>query len=418
MKQLLILGAGTAGTTLANRLLQGRLPSDWALTVVDPAAEHLYQPGLLFLPFGARDERRMLRPRAATLRPGGHWVQQAVERIDPDRKAVVLTDGESLPYDLLVIASGSEIHPEETEGMTGEAWNRDVFEFYTLEGALRLRDALARFERGRLVVDVVEMPIKCPVAPLEFVFLADAFFRRRGLRDRVEIVYATPLDGAFTKPVAARLLGGMLESRGIRVEPSFSASAVDGDSHLLRSWDGRELAYDLLVTIPTHKGAGLIEKSGLGDELAFVPTHPHTLAARDVADTFVIGDATNLPSSKAGSVAHFQSEVLEENLLRTIAGRSPIEDFDGHANCFIESGDGKALLIDFNYEVEPLPGRFPLPGIGPLTLLGESRFNHWGKLGFRWVYWHLLLPGRPIPIPHRMSLAGKDRRLLAGASKA
>ncbi len=251
------------------------------------------------------------------------------------------------------------------------------------------------------------MPIKCPVAPLEFLFLADAYFTQRGIRDRVELIYATPLNGAFTKPVAAHHLGAMLEQKGIKVESEYNTGEVDGDARILTSWDERELAYDLLVTVPTHMGAPFVEASGLGNEQAFVPTEPHSLFAKGHDNILVLGDATDLQSSKAGSVAHFQSEVIVENVLRTLRGDSPVEEFDGHSTCFIESGFGKALPIDFNYETEPLPGKFPLPWLGPMTLLEESRRNHWGKLAFRWVYWNMLLPGRPLPISGRMSMLGK-----------
>jgi sulfide:quinone oxidoreductase len=188
----------------------------------------------------------------------------------------------------------------------------------------------------------------------------------------------------------------------------FNVREVDDRGRALVSYDDRRVGYDLLVTVPVHKGAAFVEDSGLGNELGFVPTHPNTLAARKVEDVFVIGDATDVATSKAGSVAHFQSEVLEENLLRCIDGRSLDDGFDGHTNCFVESGFGKAILIDFNYEVEPLPGDFPFAGIGPLRLLKETRLNHLGKLAFRPVYWNLLLPARPLPfVPTKMSMAGK-----------
>ncbi len=406
MKNLLILGSGTAGTMVANQLI-GRLAGDWCVTVIDPEPDHLYQPGLLFLPFGARDEGKMVRPRSKTLRPGVAWHRDRVVGVDTESKKVLLAERGSLRYDLLVIATGSQIRPEETDGMLGDYWHRSIFDFYTLEGALALRDALERFDGGRLVLNVVEMPIKCPVAPLEFLFLADSYFTRRGIRDRVELVYATPLDGAFTKPVASKMLGNLLEAKGIRVEAELNAGSVDGENRILRSWDDREVPYDLLVTVPTHMGAEFLADSGLGDEVSFVPTHPHTLLAKGHNDIFVIGDATDLPSSKAGSVAHFQSEVVVENILRTLAGKPLDEGFDGHSNCFVETGNGRAVLIDFNYDVEPLPGTFPLPWVGPMTLLEESRRNHWGKLAFRWIYWNALLPGRPLPVPNRMSMRGK-----------
>lgn len=406
MKNLIILGAGTGGTMVANRAVR-MLPDGWSVTVIDPAGDHLYQPGLLFLPFGARDEIKLVRPRRKTLDTDVRWIRDEVQLVDPGERAVVLRHGESLRYDVLVIATGSHIHPEETEGMLHGHWRESIHDFYTLQGAQALREALARFQGGRLVVNVVEMPIKCPVAPLEFLFLADEFFTRRGLRDQVELLFATPLDAAFTKPACSKALAGLLERKGITVETLFNTGSVDGDGRILRSWDEREIPYDLLVSIPTHKGAAFLGDSGLGNELDFVPTERHTLLAKGHDRIFVLGDATDLPSSKAGSVAHFQSEVLVENLGRAIAGKSLEEGFDGHANCFIESGFGKALLIDFNYDVEPLPGRFPLPVVGPLKLLEESRLNHWGKLAFRPLYWNALLPGRPLPVSTRMSMAGK-----------
>jgi sulfide:quinone oxidoreductase len=404
MKHLVILGAGTAGTAVANRMAK-RLPSDWSVTVVDPSSRHLYQPGLLFIPFGGNDA--IERPRGGTLRPGITWVREPVSRVDPDARKVVLEAGAAIPYDLLVIASGARTRPEETPGVLGPGWRNTVHDFYTLEGARALRGAFARFAGGRLVVNVVEMPIKCPVAPLEFLFLADDEFTRRGIRDRVELVYATPLDGAFTRPACSRLLASLLTEKGITVETEFAAAEVDAEGKIVRSYDDRSIPYDLLVTVPVHKGAAFLEASGLGNDMAFVPTDPATLAAKEDDHIFALGDAADLPSSKAGSAAHFQAEVLQENLLATIAGRSPRSAFDGHVNCFIESGKGKALLVDFNYDTEPLPGVFPLPLVGPMPLLKEARRNHWGKLLFQWAYWNLLLPGRPIPISRRMSMAGK-----------
>ena len=417
MKRIVILGAGTGGTIVANRLIR-RLPSGWELTIVDPVQTHLYQPGLLFLPFGAQDEEKMMRPRSDTLAREVTWCKAAVEAIDKVAREVHLVGGDRVAYDLLVIATGAEVRPEMTEGMTGVGWRREVFDFYTLDGAIALRSALERFEGGRLVVNIVEMPIKCPVAPLEFAFLADDYFKRRGIRDRVDLVYATPLDGAFTRPMASRKLGHLLTEKKIVVESEFAAAKVDGERRVVSSYDGRELPYDLSVTIPTHGGAGFLGRSGFGDELDFVPTDRNTLAVKDAAGVFALGDATDLPSSKAGSVAHFQAEILTGNLLRAMRSEEPLPLFDGHANCFIETGAGKAMLIDFNYETEPLAGHYPLPGIGPFTLLGETRRNHWGKKAFRWMYWHGLLPGRPIPLPTKMSMTGKRRPAAIAANAA
>jgi sulfide:quinone oxidoreductase len=240
------------------------------------------------------------------------------------------------------------------------------------------------------------MPIKCPVAPLEFCFLADWYFTERGIRDKVELTYITPLDGAFTKPGASAALISLLEEKGVHLVTEFNTGEVRGDEGLLVGYDGREVPFDLAVVVPMHSGADYVGRSeGLGDELNFVPTDKGTLQSAAKPNVFAIGDATNVPASKAGSVTHFEGEVLVDNIVNFLAGEPLRRTFDGHANCFIETGFGKALLIDFNYDTEPLPGHFP--GRVGMPLMKESRLNHMGKLMFQWFYWHALLQGRDVP---------------------
>ena len=346
--------------------------------------------------------------RSRQLRRGVDYHSSEIESVDIDAQVVHLADGVQLGYDVLVIATGARLVPEETDGMIGRAWNENVFTFYSPEGATALAGALDEFDGGRLVVNIIDLPIKCPVAPLEFAFLADWYFTERGIRDQVELTYVTPLDAAFTKPVAAHTLGGLLEEKGVGLVTEFNTGEVDGESGRLISWDDREVPFDLLVTIPLHNGAAFVERSeGLGDALGFVPSDPATLQSTVRPNIFAIGDATNLPVSKAGSVTHFEGEVLTGNIVRFLDGEELDSSYDGHANCFIETGFQKALLIDFNYETEPLPGRFP-GGLGPMPLLKESRLNHLGKLMFQWLYWHALLPGREIPgISPEMTMSGK-----------
>ena len=404
-RQLVVLGAGTAGTMIVNRLRR-RLPRDaWDITVVDRDDVHPYQPGYLFLPFGRYSAEQVLRSRRAFLPEGVDLVLDEVERVDAEACTVELGDGDRLPYDYLVIATGTSPLPDQTPGMLGPEWRRSIFDFYTFDGALALATALERFDRGRLVVHVTDMPIKCPVAPLEFAFLAEAWLREKGLRDRVELVYVTPLPGAFTQPVASERLGALLEERTITVEPDFLVERVEAKT--LVSYDDREVPFDLLVTVPLNMGADFVARSGLGDELNYVPVDRHTLQSKAFANVFAVGDAADLPTSKAGSVAHFSVEVFVRNFLQLVAGEPMTGSFDGHANCFVESGDGKGLLIDFNYDTEPLPGTYPLPLVGPMALLKETRANHLGKLALRWVYWNVLLPGRPLPLPNHMSMVGK-----------
>lgn len=408
MKRIVILGGGTGGTMMAVKLRKALDPEDWSITVVDRDDRHIYQPGLLFIPFGLYSERDLYKPRSRFIPEGVTLALGELDAIDPDAQRVHLTDGRRLAYDLLIVATGSRIVPDEVEGMAGPGWQESVFDFYTPEGARALGYALQRFEGGRLVVHLTDMPIKCPVAPLEFAFLVDWYLREHRLREKTELTYVTSLDDAFTKPRAAQALRDLLARKGIEVESQFATGSVDGTTGVLKSWDERDVPFDMLVTIPIHRGSEVIARSGMGDHLDFLPTDPHTLQARDWPNIFAIGDATNVPTSKAGSVAHFEAEVLLDNVLRWIGDREPMPAFDGHANCFIETGFGKAVLLDFNYDTEPLPGKFPLPGIGPLTLLGESEANHWGKMAFRSVYWNLLLTGADMSaIGPGMSMAGK-----------
>jgi sulfide:quinone oxidoreductase len=406
-RHVVILGGGTGGTLAANRLRRRFRVEQLAITVVDQDDRHVYQPGLLFVPFGLTHVEDIVRPRQRQLRRGIDFVRQGIDHVDIDTGTVQLDDGTTLSYDVLVVATGATLVPEDTDGLTGPGWMDNVFTFYDPEGAAALGAALATFDGGRLVVNVVDMPIKCPVAPLEFCFLADWYFHERGIRDRVQLTYVTPLDGAFTKPVASEQLGAMLADRGIELVAEFNTGQVDGAGGRLVSYDEREVPFDLAVVVPLHSGAAYVGRSpGLGDELDFVQADERTLQAKAASNIFVIGDAANVPASKAGSVTHFEGETLVDNIANHLAGEPLVEGFDGHANCFIETGFHKALLIDFNYDHEPVPGHYP-SAVG-LPLLKESRLNHLGKLLFESVYWHGLLPGREIPgIGASMPAAGK-----------
>jgi len=407
VKKLVVLGAGLAGTMAVNRLRPHLDLDEWDITIVDQDDTHIYQPGLLFIPFGMYGADDVVRRRRDFIPSGVRMIVAPIERVDAEAQRVYV-NGHTLDYDYLIIATGTHPRPEQTPGLLGDAWRDTVHDFYTLEGATALADRLDRWDGGRIVVDVMELPFKCPVAPLEFVFLTDWWLQERGMRDRAEVVYVTPLSGAFTKPVSSRRLGHLLDEKKIGLEADFYTERVDADAGVVVSYDEREIPFDLLVTIPVNMGADFVGASGLGDELNHIPVDHKTFAAAGYPNVFAIGDAAELGTSKAGSVAHFASEVFTANFLRGIRGLPPLDEFDGHANCFIESGFGKAMLIDFNYTTEPLPGKFPLPGIGPFTLLEETEMNHWGKLMFRWTYWNVLLRGKDLPLPSRMLLAGKE----------
>lgn len=408
MKRLLILGAGTAGTMVANRLYRMLDQDEWKITIVDQEEKHYYQPGFLFIPFGMYSKNDVVKPKRDFIPSNVEMIVSPIEVIEPDHSRVKLArDGRYLNYDFLVIATGVQTHPERTAGLQEHEWYKSIYDFYTVDGAVALARKLRTWEGGRLVVNIVDNPIKCPVAPLEFIMLADWFFNEQGIRDRVELSLVTPLPGAFTKPVASRYLGNILEGKNIKVVPEFLIEHVDPDAKKIVSFDGDEIDYDLLVSIPLNVGSDVIARSEMGDELNTVRVDPHTFLSTKYPNVFALGDAAALPTSKAGSVAHFAVDVFSENFLRYIDGLPLLPTFDGHANCFIESGFGKGILIDFNYDVQPLPGKYPLPGVGPFSLLQESEMNHWGKMMFRWMYWNILLKGEEMPLPARMSMAGK-----------
>ena len=406
MKKLVILGAGCAGTMAANKLRRQLDREEWSITIIDKDDRHVYQPGLLFIPFGIYKADEVVRSRSEFISKGINFVVDEVVAVDVDKQLVETTAG-SYDYDKIIVCTGVELAPEEVPGMM-DGWQTKIFDFYTLDGAVNLEKGLRNFRGGKLVLNIAEFPFKCPVAPLEFVYLADWFFTERGLRDQVEIHFVTPLPGAFTKPKASAFFTKLIEEKNIKVTASYDLAEVDCTNNKIVSGAGDEIEFDLLVSIPPNVGARYLVKSGVAmDEVGYVKTNNHTLKAEQHDNMFVLGDTATLPTSKAGSVAHFSAEVMVENFIREINGEELREDFDGHANCFIETGFDKAALIDFNYEYEPLPGKFPLPGLGPFSLLGESKANHWGKMMFKWVYWNKLVSGEELPLEAQMSLAGK-----------
>ena len=409
MKRIIILGSGTAGTMMANHLHHRLDSSEWEIDIIDERKEHYYQPGYLFLPFDIYEPEDIIKPIKDFIPKRVNLINETIERVAPQEQYVSMINGDRLHYDILIIATGCKIAPEETEGMNGAEWQKSVFDFYTFEGALALRNKLREWEGGKMVVHITEMPIKCPVAPLEFAFLADSYFKHKNMRDQVELTFVTPLSGAFTKPKATAALEHLLEEKHIKIESDFAIERIDNEQKTIIDYGGRTIPFDLLVTVPTNKGDEVIARSGMGDDLNYVPTHKATLQSKVWENIFVLGDASDIPASKAGSVAHFEAEILTDNILHYIAGEPLKEEFDGHANCFVETGNGKALLIDFNYTHEPVEGTFPFPGIGPLRLMKESRINHMGKLAFRWIYWNMLLKGTHIPfVSATMSESGKQ----------
>lgn len=403
-KKIVVLGAGTGGTIISNNLRR-HLPPEWEITVIDRDDHHVYQPGLLFVPFGFQKVSSLVRSRKKYILPGVNFVIDEITRIDPEKR-VVTTRQHSFAYDFLVISTGCRIVPEENDGLM-DAWGKNAFSFYTIASAELLRRKLAEFQGGKLVLNIAEVPFKCPVAPIEFVFLMDWMCRKKGIRNKTEIELVTPLTGAFTKPKASAVFGEAAKEKNIKITPGFSLNEVNGKERFIESVQGEKVSYDTLVIIPSTQGDQVISDSGIDDGIGFVPTHHNTLQALKHERVYVIGDATNVPTSKAGSVAHYEADVVAFNIMAEIHGIKPEEIYDGHSTCFIVYSKGTSSLIDFNYKIEPLPGQFPMPKFGPFSLLKETKMNWKGKLGFEWLYWNVLLGGHNLGAPPTLVMAGK-----------
>ena len=329
MKNLVILGHGTGGTIIATKMRQKLSEKDWQITVIDRDWQHHYQPGWLFIPFGIYTAADCAKPKLKFVPPGVNFVLDEITEIDPVKKQVK-TKRDTYAYDWLVVATGCRIMPGEVEGMA-EGMGGDIHTFYSQEGAVALYDKLKYFHQGRVVINIAELPFKCPVAPLEFAFMADWFFTKNGVRENIEIELVTPLSAAFTKPVAAGILGKICEEKNIKVTPNYQIAQVDAANKVIKSYGDQEVPYDLLVAIPPNFGAQIIIDSGMGDPMGYVDTDHHTLKAKNYDYIYVVGDATNVPTSKAGAVAHYEADTIVGNLVREIDGQPPWPNYDGHA---------------------------------------------------------------------------------------
>jgi sulfide:quinone oxidoreductase len=409
MRKIVILGSGAGGTMVAANLRKELDDVEWQITLIDKDEQHHFQSGYLFIPFGIYSKDDVLKPKRDFVPTGVDFVVDNVIKVDTEQRRLETEKGDSYDYDWLVISTGCRIVPEEVEGMM-DGWREDVFDFYTLDGAVALSKKLKYFDSGKVVLNIAEFPFKCPIAPMEFVFMADWFFQVNGVRDKVEIELVTPIDNIFTKPVAAKALRAFADKKNIKVTPYFDLAKVNANEKTIESQKGEKVGYDLLVAIPPNFGAQAITDSGMGDPMGYMQVDQYTLKAQNMDRVYVLGDATNTPTSKAGSVAHYMSYTVVENLVREIDGHEALPSFDGHATCFLASGFEKAILLDFNYEVEPLSGKFPFPGMGPFSLLQDTFGNYWGKMMFKWVYWNLMMKGLDLPLEAQMNLAGKLRQ--------
>ncbi|WP_372912096.1 NAD(P)/FAD-dependent oxidoreductase [Salinigranum sp.] len=371
-QHIVVVGAGTGGSVLANRLADRLAPDidagDVEVTLVNESEMHVYKPVWLYVAFGKRDPEDGVRPVADLVDPRVSLRFSRVEGIDTDAKRLSLNGGDTLGYDYLVLATGARIVPDEVPGLA-EAGH----DFYSEEGSLALRDALADFTEGHLVLSVVGTPHMCPAAPLEFVLMADDWFRKRGIRDQIDITYTYPIQRVHGKPTIAEWAAPRMDERDIRAETFFNVESVDAERGVLQSMEGEELDYDLLVTIPPHDGVPMIREAGLGDD-GWVEVDRNTLEAVHAADVFALGDASDVPAPKAGSAAHYQAGVVADRLASLVDGGVPTATYDGKTVCFLEAGMDEATFVSFDYENEPY-------------LRPESRPVHWAKLAYNESYW-------------------------------
>jgi sulfide:quinone oxidoreductase len=374
--RVVIVGGGVGGTLLANVLVHKLKRREVDVTVIDETGRHVYQPGWLYLPFGEEEPRHLVKSERQLLRGSVNLVTTRADRIDPAAKMIHLADGAIVPYDSLVIATGARLAPEAVPGFAEGAHH-----FYSEEAALALREALEGFGGGRLVIGVADIPYKCPPAPLEFAFKVEEYLRKRGLRERTEIVYLSPINRVFTIESVSTFVTPMLEERGIAYETFFNTEAIDPAARRVTSLEGSDIDYDLLVMVPPHRGAGIVEASGLGDAQGWLPTDRGTLEVTGQTDVYGIGDATDIPVSKSGSAAHFEAKVLAERLTAKIRGNGGhVPAYDGHVLCFLETGYGKASQLVFDFEHPPHP---PAP----------NAFHHYEKMIFNKVYWFIVPRG-------------------------
>jgi sulfide:quinone oxidoreductase len=373
--RVVVLGGGVGGTLVAN-LLDKSLGHDVHVTVVDPTGMHDYQPGYLYVALGEASGHWLSRDERTLLRGGVELAIERAVRIHPEAQTVQLERGGSLEWDYLVVATGARLVHDAVPGLVGGAHG-----FYSLADAERLREALRSFRGGRLLIGIAGIPYKCPPAPVEFTFMVEEYLRHRGIRDRSEVTLLSPLNRAFTIESASKLIQPIMDERGIELVTFFNVEEVDPSAGTVSSLEGEKREYDLLVLVPPHKGQQVVIDSDLGDAGGWLPTDRTTLNVEGHERIFALGDATNLPISKSGSTAHFEAPVIASRVSSQIRGTAPKENYGGRVMCFLETGNGRATALRFDYEHPPTP---PQP----------NRAWHLAKWLFNRLYWETVPRGR------------------------
>jgi sulfide:quinone oxidoreductase len=373
--EVVVLGGGVGGTLVAN-LLDKSLGRDAHVTVVDPSGMHDYQPGYLYVALGQASGHWLSRDERTLLRGGVELAIERAVRIHPEAQTVQLERGGSLDWDYLVVATGARLMHDAVPGLVEGAHG-----FYSLPDAERLREALRSFPGGRVLIGIAGIPYKCPPAPVEFTFMVEEYLHKRGVRGRSEVTLLSPLNRAFTIESASKLIQPIMDERGIELVTFFNVDEVDPSAGTVTSIEGEKREYELLVLVPPHKGQQVVIDSGLGDAGGWLPTDRTMLNVEDHERIFALGDATNLPISKSGSTAHFEAPVIASRIASQIRGTAPKENYGGRVMCFLETGDGRATALRFDYEHPPTP---PQP----------NRAWHLAKWLFNRLYWETVPKGR------------------------
>jgi len=398
MQRVVVLGGGVGGTLAANliaRKLKKRIAAGEAkVTVVDATGEHAYQPGYMYIAMGQERADKLVRPERKLLDGNVELVVGEITRIDTAAQSVALKSGAELGYEHLVIATGSRIVPEEMPGFEQEAHH-----FYSAEASAKLRTALDAFTGGRIVIGIAGIPYKCPPAPLEVAFLVESELRDRGLRDKSEMTFLSPINRAFTIESVSDMATPIFGEKGINLELLAGVGEIDAERKVVITDAFEEHPYDLLICVPPHRGAQVLVDSGLAPKSGWLPTDRHTLQVKTVAkpapgqadadipryaNVYALGDTTDLPLSKAGSTAHFEAPIVAERIAAAVEGREPEgkhANYTGKVMCFFEVGDGKGTLLQFDYDHPPKP---PKPG----------KLWHLGKIVFNKTYWRTVPRGR------------------------
>lgn len=369
--RILIVGGGTGGTIVANNLAR-RLATEIrkhkaSITMLSASDQHMYQPGLLYVAFGQMMPDELYRDQASLLETTIDFHVDPVEEFNLDDNRVKTKSGTVYNYDVLVIATGSRIMPRKIPGLEEGSET-----FYTEEGAVSMFKSLRNFEGGKVAI-VVGVPHKCPIAPIEITFALHDYFVERGIRDKVEIKYHYPINRIHSIENVAIWAKPEFERMGIEYETLFNVEEVDVENKIVKSMEGSEYNYDLLISIPEHHGEEVIEKNELGQD-GWIPTDRYQLTMEGHDNVYVVGDTTNLPVSKTGSAAHFEAEVIAENIASIIKIGTPVSEYDGKVYCFIEAGRDKATYANFNY-------------LNPPDLKPANKSMHWFKMSYNQMYW-------------------------------